>query len=91
VNSQCRVLRLFRFLRLPPYCLWRPDECGITKGRQLIAPLTEGLDKLLATPDQYKALNPANGWGDYDGLLAFVTDYLMACRLYPDADVHVWR
>ena len=71
--------------------LWRPDECGITKAGQLIEPLTDGLNKLLAEPDRYKAFNPLNGWGDYDGLVAFVTNYLMACQLYPEATVSVSR
>lgn len=71
--------------------LWRPDECGITRARQLIEPLTEGLNKLLAEPKLYKTFNPSNGWGDYDGLVDFVTRLHNACRLYPDALVKVSR
>lgn len=63
--------------------LWRPDEIGVTKAHQLIAPLTE--------PDKYRALNPPNGWGSYEGLVMFVKDYLNACGMEPDADVRVWR
>jgi hypothetical protein len=71
--------------------LWLPDECGIVKAKQLVEPLTQGLSKLLAKPGTYKAFNPPNGWGDYDGLVDFVTDYLMACQMYPEAKVSVWR
>lgn len=71
--------------------LWRPDEIGITKAKQLIAPLTEGLARLEAEPDRYKALNPLNGWGNYEGLVWFVRRYLEACKKYPDADVNVNR
>lgn len=71
--------------------LWRPDEHGITKAHQLIAPLTAGLQALLAEPDRFKAFNPANGWGDYDGLVDFVARYRAACEQYPDADVGVSR
>lgn len=71
--------------------LWRPDEIGITKAHQLIAPLTDGLARLRAEPDKYRAFNPPNGWGSYEGLVRFVEDYLNACGMEPDADVRVWR
>jgi hypothetical protein len=32
-----------------------------------------------------------NGWGDYDGFITFVRDYLEACEQYPDANVRVSR
>jgi hypothetical protein len=71
--------------------LWRPDEIGVEKAWQLIRPLEEGLLRLLSDPGEYRAHNPANGWGTYEGLVKFVTDYLIACRDNPDADVRVWR
>jgi hypothetical protein len=73
------------------HCLWRPDEVGLTKAAQLIEPLREGLNRLRAEPAKYKALNPKNGWGDYDGLVRFVTEYLEACEKYPNAKVEVSR
>jgi hypothetical protein len=71
--------------------LWRPDELGITKAHQLIEPLRKGLDVLKAEPDRFKALNPPNGWGSYDGLVRFVEDYLAACVAKPEATVDVDR
>lgn len=71
--------------------LWRPDEIGITKAFELIDPLTVGLDKLRSEPDKFKAFNPPNGWGDYEGLVEFVANYLNACQEYPDAEVRVSR
>lgn len=71
--------------------LWRPDEIGITKAVDLIDPLTEGLAALRSEPDKFKAHNPPNGWGDYDGLMEFVANYLSACRQYPNATVRVSR
>jgi hypothetical protein len=71
--------------------LWRPDEIGITTASQLIPLLCDGLQKLVADPARFKALNPENGWGDYDGLVKFVTDYLVACLSYPNAIVRVSR
>lgn len=69
------------------FALWRPEEIGITKAKQLIEPLGDGLKKLLENPTKYKEHNPSNGWGDYDGLVRFVTEYIKACGQYPDANV----
>jgi len=71
--------------------LWRPDEIGITKASELIEPLSTGLKLLVDKPEEFRKYNPANGWGDYGGLVAFVTDYLSACRAYPNATVRVSR
>lgn len=71
--------------------LWRPDENDIAKAEQLIIPLSRGLATLRSVPDHFKEFNPPNGWGDYEGLVAFVSDYLDACKQYPNATVSVWR
>lgn len=71
--------------------LWSPDEIGVTKAAQLVEPLRAGLARLLAEPAHFRKFNPANGWGNYDGLLAFVQEYLSACEENPDADVSVSR
>lgn len=71
--------------------LWRPDEIGITKAKDLIEPLSKGLYALGINPERYKRLNPSNGWGTYEGLVEFVANYLHACQQYPEATVSVWR
>lgn len=71
--------------------LWRPEELGITKAAELVTPLAEGLIRLRKDPDRFRALNPANGWGSYEGLVEFVQKYLQACIDNPDADVEVSR
>jgi len=71
--------------------MWRPDEIGITTAEQLIAPLSDGLMALKDDPERFRKFNPADGWGDYDGLVAFVEDYLGACRRFPSARVEVSR
>lgn len=71
--------------------LWRPDEIGITKAGQLVERLRAGLDLLMSEPDRFKAMNPPNGCGDYEGLVEFVNDYFHACQENRDADVHVSR
>lgn len=71
--------------------LWRPDEINVTKAAQLIQPLAKGLSDLEASPEKFKAYNPENGWGDYEGLVRFVRNYLDACTIYPNADIHISR
>lgn len=71
--------------------LWRPEEIGITKARQLIEPLQAGLAKLEADPEKYEAYNASNGWGLYKHFVPFVRKYLEACEANPDADVSVSR
>lgn len=71
--------------------LWRPDEIGITKAAELIGPLTAGLALLKSDPARFTQHAPPNGWGSYDGLVAFVERYLEACQTDPDATVSVSR
>ncbi len=71
--------------------LWRPDEMAVTKAGELIAPIEVGLETLRGDPEKFKAFNPSNGWGSYDGLVAFAEDYLKACKSHPDGLVRVSR
>jgi len=71
--------------------LWRPDELGVTLAAELIEPLGMGLVKLEKSPSFYQQFNPKNGWGDYDGLVRFVSKYLAACKKYPQATIRISR
>ena len=71
--------------------LWRPDEIGITHAKQLIAPLTEGLQKLIDQRDHFETFNSSNGWGMYEHFVPFVKKYLAACKENPGAEVRVSR
>lgn len=71
--------------------LWRPDELGITKARELIEPLRAGLALMQSDPEMFKKLNPENGWGSYDVFVPWISRYLSACEGNPDADVSVSR
>lgn len=57
------------------------------QAKQLIAPLKEGLAKLLENPQKFKAFNPDNGWGNYEVLVEFAQDYLAACEEFPESIV----
>lgn len=69
--------------------LWCPEDTDTTKARELVPRLTAGLEALRARPTRFIPFNPPNGWGDYDGLVDFVTDYLRACEHFPDARIEV--
>jgi len=71
--------------------LWRPDELGLTKAKELIAPLEAGFIKLVTKPENFTKYNPENGWGTYDGLVEFVKNYLVACQTYPESRIEVSR
>lgn len=71
--------------------LWRPEEVGFTHAQQLIQPLEAGLTRLESDPVTYKSYNPPNGWGDYEGLVRFVREYLKACKEHQDAKIEVSR
>lgn len=71
--------------------MWRPENIGATKAKDLIEPLSNGLEKLKADRDSFTPFNPENGWGNYDGLVAFVASYLDACREHPKALIRVSR
>ena len=73
------------------YCMWRPEELGITKAGDVIELLNPGLALLKKHPDLYKQFNPPNGWGDYNGLVRTVETYLEACKKYPEADIYSSR
>ncbi|MFC5505313.1 hypothetical protein [Bosea massiliensis] len=71
--------------------LWRPEEIGITEARQLVEPLEEGMKRLRADPEHFKTFNAPNGWGKYENLIAFVDDYVRACKAFPSAEVSACR
>lgn len=73
--------------------VWRPDELikGVVSASDVVEFLREGLDVLKSDKERLIQFNPSNGWGDYDTLVRFVTDYIGACENYPDAIVSVER
>jgi hypothetical protein len=71
--------------------LWRPEEVGIHKARQLIKPLTNGLAFMKESPKKCKRHNPSNGWGSYEVFVPWVERYLEACQRFPDAKVSAER
>ena len=70
--------------------LWHPEQVGITTAGELIEPLGLAIARMKADPDRFKALNPPNGWGSYDGFVPWIERYMEACHEHPKATVKVW-
>ncbi|KKM44176.1 hypothetical protein LCGC14_1561940 [marine sediment metagenome] len=71
--------------------LWRPEELNITKAVDLVDPLNKGLSRLKGDPEYYRKFNPDNGWGNYENLVEFVEEYIIACVENKDASISVSR
>ncbi len=72
-------------------CVWRPEENGVTQAKQLIEPLRAGIAAMKAEPEKFKAHNPPNGWGDYNGFVKWLESLLSACEAHPEAKVKASR
>lgn len=70
--------------------LWHPEDLKIRRAVELAPLIKRGLDELLAKPAHYRQFNPENGWGNYDNLVLFATEYLVALSEHPDGEVSTW-
>ena len=48
-----------------------------------------GLLRAVTKPSEFKALNPSNGWGDYEGFVQVLTRLAIDCAEEPEAIAHV--
>lgn len=60
------------------------------KGEQIAATLRPVLATLRAEPERFRAMNPSNGWGDYDGLVPVIAEIVEACEKNPSAVMGGW-
>lgn len=51
--------------------------------------LEKGIADMEARPEEYKELNPPNGWGNYEGALNFLKDFTNNCKEYPKSIIGV--
>ncbi len=59
------------------------DVDGLT-GKQSLPLLECALNILQNEPDKFIALNPANGWGSYDGFKQFIFQLIELAEEYPE-------
>jgi hypothetical protein len=58
--------------------------------KDIIPILREGIKQMQDNPEVYKAMNPENGWGNYEGALAYLQTILDNAVKHPATflDVH---
>jgi len=71
--------------------LWRADELGFKKAKDIADLLDVSWNMLLADPAYYKEFNPPNGWGSYEQLCNFVYNYRNACWNNPETLIRISR
>src|SRR4051812_46075723 len=54
-------------------------------GSDCIPLIESAIAKMKAEPEKYRAMNPKNGWGDYDGALRTLEGLIEWCRKAPRA------
>ena len=59
--------------------------------REIIGDLRKAIIAMEEDPKAYKALNPKNGWGDYEGALAWLKALTDEFALNPNATIGVWK
>lgn len=51
--------------------------------------LEHAIAKLRANPEKYRAMNPKNGWGNYDAWVVYLTNIANECRDNPKCVLRV--
>lgn len=76
--------------------MWRAAGCDIAEfhdkpASEFAAALAPAIEKLKATPEEFRQYEPANRWGTLDSTIEFLSDLLDACEKHPKTTVSVWR
>lgn len=78
--------------------MWRKaeifDELYESDGKQpkeIVEQLEQGLFMMQINSEDYKLLNPKNGWGNYEYAIKFLSQVIEACKLYPEAKIKISR
>ena len=71
---------------------FKPQEGGVNQLHEMdcseaIKHLQRAIDAMKVDPDKYKVMNPANGWGDYEGAMRTLNDLLVLCQEHLEGTV----
>lgn len=74
--------------------MWRTAGVNLRELTGMVAAdavplLDRAIGAMTAEADTYRAMNPPNGWGDYDGALTFLCDLRAACVKHPKTTLRV--
>lgn len=53
-------------------------------------PLASAAERLRSEPDKYRAMNPENGWGTYEGAVKYLETFAQVCAEHPEAKIGAW-
>ena len=59
------------------------------QARHALKDLHKAIQNMALYPDKYKAMNPENGWGSYDGALNWLTKIYSKCTEYPEYYIYI--
>lgn len=57
---------------------------------EAVGPLAEAVKRMEADPDKYREMEPGNGWGDYEGALAYLRRLAEACATHPKCTIAIY-
>lgn len=59
------------------------------KAIEILPPLQKAIEWMRREPEDFKELEPRNGWGDLAGAIKFLEGIRDACAKYPDSTLSV--
>ncbi len=89
-NITHNLIPMAKALGIDKY-LWRPEERNISIAKELIYPLSDALVYMIKNRQELLKYEPENGFGTYEGLKDFISEYLEACVTNPDAIIEIWK
>ena len=69
------------------------DALYNSEGKQaseILESLKAGVADMTSNPEDYKELNPDNGWGSYESALYWLKQFTQACNSHPKAVIGLW-
>lgn len=58
--------------------------------KEALPTINKAIEEMLNNADEYRKLNPKNGWGSYEGLLATLQEMRNCCEKNPDGKIEIW-
>lgn len=67
--------------------LWRPNENGCYKAKDIIYILKNGIRELKENKNYYKRFDSENGCGIYEDFVSWLINLLEVCEKYPNSEI----
>jgi len=67
---------------------WR-DVINNKVANDVLELMNKAIDNMERSPNDYKKLEPDNGWGDYDTALTFLKEFYDECKTYPKMLIYI--